>query len=59
MGLPKDWARIQDWLDFVGAVNGKEDSLEVGRKKNPELPVLVDYNEDPGKFSHHLRCQFL
>jgi len=48
MGLPEDWTRVESWLNFIAAVNGTEESLEVGKKKNPEIPVLADYSVDPG-----------
>ncbi len=48
MGLPEDWARIEDWIKFEGPVPEAAIDNEIRtKKKNPEVPVLNDYSKKP------------
>ena len=49
MGLPRDWSRIQDWLNFNSPVRVPEESLSgPAELKWKNIPILEDYRKIPG-----------
>jgi hypothetical protein len=60
MGLPMLWSTIFEWLKpaKAGVLNVKTEVSNFGRK-HKEIPVLKDYEEDPGKNFGISFCHFL
>jgi hypothetical protein len=49
MGLPRDWSRIQDWLNFNSPVRVPDESLSgPAELKWKDIPILEDYRKVPG-----------
>ena len=48
LGLPEDWSRVEDWLNFKGPIGPPpviDDSIF--KIKCPELPTLIRYDTEP------------
>ncbi len=50
LGLPENWEEIEDWIDDSRDVVPTDRKPRAPwQKKNPEIPVLENYQDDPGK----------
>lgn len=48
--MPKKWARVDNWLNFKEVPSGKQFvDNSVMKLKNPEIPKLESYEENPSK----------
>ena len=48
LGLPTDWCRVEEWLNFSGTLQPEVDEVQTTKKsKREKIPILMDYSKPP------------